>query len=169
MFFRIALSMFTALALSACVLQSPQPNFDDKYGQPLLGKTGGTYHSFTLERDTWKLETDSLIFEAEDQHYIIKNSGKPAQVLFIPISNQWWLAQFKEGKNDTSYVFANVQPDAIYFHPLKCENLKFNGTAAVIVTFKKDNCVLEAGTKLSDVKSLIQGAGQRTLKLVLNN
>lgn len=166
---KIVFSLFAALALSACVLQSPEPNFEDQLGQSLLGKHGGTYASFTLERDTWTPEKELLVFVAENRHYVIKSKGKPMNVLFVPISNQWWLAQFKEGNNETGYVFANVQPDAIYFHPLTCDNLKFNGTAKTLVTFKKDDCILAAGTPVSDFRSLIQAAGQRSLKLVLMN
>jgi hypothetical protein len=164
---KIVFSFFAALALSACVLQSPKPNFDDQAGQSLLGKSGGTYATFFLERDKWTPEKEPMVFVPVNRHYIINTKGKPTQVLFVPISNQWWLAQFRDGENDTGYVFANVQPDAIYFHPLTCDNLKLNGTAAAIVTFRKDDCILAAGTSTGDFKSLIQAAGQRSMKLVL--
>jgi hypothetical protein len=167
MFLKIVFSFIAASVLSACMLQSPNPNFSEQMGKPLLGKHGGTYKPFTPDKDTWKADGEDMVFAAVGKHYEIRGKGKPTEALFIPVSNEWWLAQFRERGKETGYVFANVQPEAIYIYPLSCENLKINGTAQEIVTFKKDDCFLKAGTKLDDFRALISAAGQRVMKLVL--
>lgn len=167
MAFRIVLSSFAALILGGCVLQSSVPNFDDKQGELLLGKHGGTYSPFTLDKSTWKSDGEDMKFVAVGNHYVVKDKAKSDEALFIPISKEWWLVQFREQGKESGYVFANVQPEGIYIHPLACDNLKMNGTAQTFVTFKKDDCFLATHTTASNFKALIPAAGPRVMKLVL--
>ncbi len=164
---RLILSFFAALVLGGCVLQSSTPNFDEKLGTLILGQHGGTYRPFTRDKDTWKLDGEDIKFVAVGKHYVVNDKAKSDEALFIPISNQWWLIQFQEKGRESGYVLADVQPDAIYIHPLSCDNLKLNVIALKFVTFKSDDCFLAAHTTVSDFKALIPAAGPPLMKLVI--
>ncbi len=164
---RIALSSLVLLVLGGCVLQSPKPNFDDTQGALLLGKNGVTYSPFTLDSGTWKPDGEDMKFVAVGKHYLVNDKAKTDQALFIPLTSEWWLIQFQDKSKESGYVFAHIQPEAIYIHPLTCDNLKLNAIAVKFVTFKKDDCFLAAHTTISDFKNLIPAAGPQLMKLVL--
>lgn len=167
MTFKIVFSFVATLMLSGCVLQSSLPNFDQSQGELLLGKVGGTYTPFILDKDKWKRDGEDMKFVANGKHYVVKDKTKSDEALFIPVLNEWWLVQFHEVGKESGYVFANVQPDAIYIHPLACDNLIKSDTKVAFISFKGGDCFLMPDTKVSDAKALIPAAGQRVMKLVL--
>lgn len=161
------LSLFLMLVLCGCVLQSAEPNFAEADGKPLLGAQGGSYLPYSLDKDVWKAEDKPVSFVAVGHHYEFTEKGKITAITFIPISGEWWIAQFREEKQPSVYVLTAKQSDAIYIHPLGCDDLKKQAWSKTHVTFVKDDCFLAAGTKAEAFKDLIGAVGPRSLKLVL--
>ena len=153
--------------LSGCVLQSTKPVFNDAQGQLLLGSKTSTYLAYSLEKDSWKKEDDALKLTPQGNHYVYTEKGKTTEITFVQVAREWWMTQFHESDKPAIYVFANVQPDAIYIHPLTCHNLTYNGPAQNTVSFVKDDCFLNPSATLKDFKTFVTASGPRTMKLVL--
>ena len=163
------LMLSLALFLGGCILQSETPNFSEANGKPLLGKAGGSYLAYSLDKGVWTVEDKPVSLLAVGKHYEFSEKGKTTEITSIPISGEWWIAQFQEGKEAAVYVLADKQTDAIYIHTLGCDDLKKLSWSKTHVTFVKDDCFLAAHTKAEAFKDLIGVAGPRTMKLVLQN
>ncbi len=164
---KLILSLFLGLMLCGCVLQSKAPNFAESDGKPLLGAQGGTYAPYSLDKGVWKTEDEAVFFRAVAHHYEFTEKTKTTAITFIPISGDWWVAQFQEGTGPAVYVLANKQPDAIYIHPIACKDLPKDDWSKQHVTFDKDDCFLAGHTKIESFKGLIAAAGPRSMKMVL--
>ena len=164
---KVVLSLLVMFALCGCVLQSAAPNFSEAEGRPALGAKGGTYLPYSLDKGVWTTEDSPVAFVAVGQHYEFVEKNKTTAITFVPISGEWWIAQFREDKQPSVYVLMENLADAIYIHPLSCDALKKQTWSKVRVTFVKDDCFLATHTKAAAFEELIGNAGPRTMKLVL--
>ncbi len=161
------ISLAFALLLGGCILQSETPNFSEADGEPLLGKTGGTYQSYELNDGKWTTDGTDAKFVAVGNHYELTDKDTTTQILFVPLDGPWWVAQFSEVGKASAYGFLEADANSIYVHPLTCTDIKGNVAAKTIVTFVKDDCFLKPHTPPKKLMGMIADIGERKLKLVL--
>ncbi len=163
---RLVFGLAAALMLQACVLQSKAPLFAEGDGEMLLSDYGSTFASYTLSKDAWEKEKDTVTFTATGQHYVVKSEKSANDVLLLPLGGTWWLMQVSETDKETAYVLVDARKDELLVHSLSCDTLKKLEGLPDQISFEGDDCTAGTGMDRQAFTIVAGKLGKAEMKLV---
>lgn len=166
---RLFILLLTLTALTACVLQSPQPLFAEKQGVPALKGLGTRFSTEAFTDGAWKAEEGVITFTAEGQHYIASNAKDKATVpmLFVKLGGARYVLQAREGTDKpVIYLIAEVKDRHVLLQPLFCDELKKLPKADETATFENMDCTVKGTPGTSTFATLASQIAPAKLRLV---
>jgi hypothetical protein len=169
MFNRLFILFLTLTALTACVLQSPEPLFAEQQGVLVLKGLGTRFSTETFADGAWKADEGVITFTAEGQHYIASNAKDKATVpmLFVKLGGARYVLQAREGTDKpVIYLIAEVKDRRLQLQPLFCDELKKLPKAAETATFENMDCTIKGTPGTSTFSTLAGQIAPAKLRLV---
>ena len=137
----VALALLS-LALGGC-LSSKRPLFNEKMAVTALGD-GGRYQTYeATDIGTYKTEEKMNVRRTGQIYEFVNSRGISTSVSFYPLTDGRFAGQILTGSDDYAYVLMHKDGSAIYMHAAQCEKQDKEKLAALGVTFRDRQCMLD--------------------------
>ena len=168
---RLLIFISMGFLLAGCVLQSRAPLFSEGDGALLPHALGTSFVMENLDKDMWNKEEGTLTLSPTGHHYIATDEKKKDEIeaLFVPLDENWWVMQAQEKGKPSVYILAQLDGNALLLHPLYCDDLKKQTTAAAEISFEGEDCYLKGGQGVAYFKALVPCVEPAKMRMVKGN